>query len=264
MDQLSVPGDLQGEDEAPVHMGNLRSVANDAKPLFLLVDSAAGSVALEPGVDQSAVARVRKAHSDTAGQRAFDLVVAIGMLIFLLPLMIACAVAVRCSSRGPLLFSHTRFGREGDTFRCLKFRTMTVAAEVNLEQVLRSCAISNDQWCALHKLRQDPRTTRVGRFLRRYSLDELPQLINVVKGEMSIVGPRPIVAAEIARYGANFEDYCSVKPGLTGLWQVSGRHSLTYEQRVALDAQYAANKSLRGDIVILLRTVPVVLFGENE
>jgi lipopolysaccharide/colanic/teichoic acid biosynthesis glycosyltransferase len=157
-----------------------------------------------------------------------------------------------------------RIGRDGREFLCFKFRTMTPLAEQNLDELLGASANSREQWELLHKLSQDPRTTPVGRFLRRYSLDELPQLFNVLRGEMSIVGPRPIVDAEIAKYGASFAHYCSVKPGLTGLWQVSGRHALTYEERVMLDARYAISKSLRGDLRILLRTVPVIVLGQNE
>ncbi|NUT00193.1 MAG: sugar transferase, partial [Sphingomonas sp.] len=157
-----------------------------------------------------------------------------------------------------------RIGRDGREFDCFKFRTMTPQAEQNLDGLLDTSITSREQWELLHKLTQDPRTTPVGRFLRRYSIDELPQLFNVLLGDMSIVGPRPIVEAEIARYGASFAHYCSVKPGLTGLWQVSGRHALSYDERVMLDARYAISKSLRGDLSILVRTVPVVVFGQNE
>ena len=141
---------------------------------------------------------------------------------------------------------------------------MVQDADTAIEQVLRISTQNRQEWAALHKLKRDPRVTPVGAFLRRYCLDELPQLINVLAGEMSIVGPRPIVAAEIERYGVNFAAYCSVKPGLTGLWQVSGRHSLPYPQRVELDAQYARSKTLSLDLLIIWRTVPIVLRGENQ
>ena len=133
-----------------------------------------------------------------------------------------------------------------------------------IEQVLGKSTQTRQEWVALQKLKQDPRITPLGTFLRRYSLDELPQLINVLAGEMSIVGPRPIVTAEVERYGVNFAAYCSVKPGLTGLWQVSGRHRLPYPERVELDALYARSKTLLLDLLIIWRTVPIVLRGENH
>jgi lipopolysaccharide/colanic/teichoic acid biosynthesis glycosyltransferase len=137
-------------------------------------------------------------------------------------------------------------------------------AETMLAPVLNACDQSRDEWAATRKLYNDPRVTRVGRVLRRYSLDELPQLFNVLRGDMSMVGPRPIVKDEIERYGENFLDYCSVKPGLSGLWQVSGKNSLSYEERVRLDTLYARSKSVWKDIVILWRTIPVVLLGRSS
>lgn len=195
--------------------------------------------------------------------RLFDLVVAIGLLLVFTPLMIVCALVIRFSSHGPVLYRQVRIGRGGTRFDCLKFRTMQVDSSNQLENILSSSQQTRGEWSASHKLSVDPRVTREGRLLRRYSLDELPQLFNVVAGEMSIVGPRPIVAAEIARYGTNFRDYCRVRPGLTGIWQVSGRHALPYQERVRLDAEYARSKSVRGDVWIILRTIPVVIFGQN-
>ena len=196
--------------------------------------------------------------------RIVDLILATLLLILVLPLMAACALMVALSSPGPLLFRQGRIGANGKEFPCLKFRTMAVDADLVIGEILGSCAQSHKEWFELQKLRRDPRVTPGGRFLRRYCLDELPQLFNVLAGHMSIVGPRPIVADEIRRYGSNFSDYCSVKPGLTGLWQVSGRHALSYEQRVQLDTQYARSKSIRLDLWILLMTLPIVLLGQNE
>lgn len=195
--------------------------------------------------------------------RLLDLSVACALLIFSLPLMLFSALAVRASSPGPILYRQERIGRGGARFQCLKFRTMVVDADSIMRAILESCGEAGAEWQALQKLQRDPRVTPIGRFLRRYCLDELPQIFNVFAGEMSVVGPRPIVADEVVRYGDSFPDYCSVKPGLTGLWQVSGKHALPYAERVRLDADYARSKSVGADLVILWRTVPIVLRGEN-
>ena len=195
--------------------------------------------------------------------RAFDVVMAILLLVALLPLMCLTALIVIGTSRGPLFFCQPRIGRGGQLFRCLKFRTMVENADCAIERVLNNSPKARAEWLAVQKLSCDPRVTPVGAFMRRYCLDELPQLFNVLRGEMSIVGPRPIVADEVNRFGVNFADYCLVKPGITGLWQISGRHQLSYEQRVALDAEYARSKCLSLDLRILWSTVPIVLFGEN-
>jgi lipopolysaccharide/colanic/teichoic acid biosynthesis glycosyltransferase len=185
------------------------------------------------------------------------------LLVLVFPLMCVTALVVLRTSRGPLLFRQPRIGRGGQPFNCLKFRTMVENADCAIERVLNNSPEAKAEWLAVQKIKCDPRVTPVGAFMRRYCLDELPQLFNVLNGEMSIVGPRPIVADEIGRFGPNFADYCLVKPGITGLWQVSGRHQLSYEQRVALDAEYARSKCLSLDLRILWRTVPIVLFGEN-
>jgi lipopolysaccharide/colanic/teichoic acid biosynthesis glycosyltransferase len=196
--------------------------------------------------------------------RMLDLVAASFIFLFVLPLMLVCALVIRLTSRGPVIYRQARIGHEGREFTCFKFRTMAHTADTAIKSLLVEGSPYREEWAALYKLRADPRITPVGRFMRRYSLDELPQLLNVLKGDMSIVGPRPIVADEIHRYGDRFADYCKVKPGITGLWQVSGRHALTYDERVRLDAEYANNKSMRLDLLILWRTIPVVLWGQNE
>jgi lipopolysaccharide/colanic/teichoic acid biosynthesis glycosyltransferase len=196
--------------------------------------------------------------------RLLDLSLALAILLLVLPLMMLCALAIRLSGPGPVIFRHRRIGRGGREFICFKFRTMVDGAAQSLDCILDGSCSDREEWASRHKLRQDPRVTILGRFMRRHSIDELPQLFNVIKGEMSIVGPRPIVTEEIHKYGERFSDYCSVNPGLTGLWQVSGRHALSYDQRVGLDAEYANAKSLRIDLLILWKTVPVVLFGQNE
>ena len=196
--------------------------------------------------------------------RLFDVTLACAMLLFVFPLLAVCAVAVRCTSPGPILFRHKRIGRDGREFECIKLRTMCERADVAIAELVGNSPESLAEWSANQKLMCDPRTTPVGAVLRRYCLDELPQLFNVLAGDMSIVGPRPIVADEVKRYGALFGLYCSVRPGLTGLWQVSGRHSLPYRERVMLDAQYARTKCVRLDLLIVARTIPVVVLGQNQ
>jgi Undecaprenyl-phosphate galactose phosphotransferase WbaP len=191
-------------------------------------------------------------------KRALDILLILAISPFLLLLVGVIAAAVRLSSEGPIFFSHRRIQRHGAFFTMWKFRTMCVNSSEVLEAYLAADPAARVEWRRTHKLKNDPRVTRVGEFLRRTSLDELPQLWNVLTGTMSLVGPRPIVAAEVEKYGEFFADYCLVKPGITGLWQVSGRSSCTYAQRVQLDRQYARTWSLRGDIVILFKTLSAV------
>lgn len=194
-----------------------------------------------------------------SAERALDVTVALLALFFFLPLILLVALVIKLDTRGPLLFRHMRIGRGGEVFACLKFRTMVVNGDELLTEKLATCEYARMEWQSDFKLRNDPRVTRLGRFLRKASIDELPQLINVLRGEMSIVGPRPIVEEEIDRYGDYFEDYCSVRPGLTGLWQISGRNDVSYEERVRLDTRYARTKSLKSDVAIIAKTVPAVL-----
>lgn len=178
--------------------------------------------------------------------------------VFLLVLGIVSTL-VMISSPGPIFYSHRRIRRHGSFFSMWKFRTMCVNSAEVLEEYLASHPEARREWNKTHKLRHDPRITKIGAFLRRYSLDEFPQFWNVLIGHMSLVGPRPIVAAEVEKYADSFECYCRVKPGLTGLWQVSGRSELTYDERVALDCDYVNRWSLRRDLKILLKTFGVVL-----
>jgi exopolysaccharide production protein ExoY len=194
-----------------------------------------------------------------AKQRAVDLFVAVLAAIVLAPLMLLLAFLTWASDGGPVFFGHLRVGRMGQLFRCWKFRSMVVNSDEVLAEYLANNPDARAEWEACHKLRQDPRITRIGRFLRASSLDELPQLWNVFLGEMSIVGPRPIVIAEIERYRSNFAAYCACRPGITGLWQISGRSDVSYEQRVALDTQYAKSRSLMLDVQIMASTIPAVL-----
>ena len=201
---------------------------------------------------------VRGQWAGRAAKRGLDIAVAATALLLLLPLFAFVSAAVWLSDGKSPIFSHSRLGRGGRSFGCLKFRSMVVDAEAVLVAHLADNAVARAEWDATHKLTHDPRVTPLGRVLRKTSLDELPQLINVLRGEMSLVGPRPIVQAEVARYGAAFDTCFSVPPGVTGLWQVSGRSDTTYAERVSLDLDYAARWSLRRDLTILLKTVPAV------
>jgi exopolysaccharide production protein ExoY len=185
------------------------------------------------------------------------------LLVLLSPLMAIVAFLIWRHDGAPVLFAHYRVGHEGRLFRCMKFRTMFRNAERELADALQNDPQARAEWERSQKLGNDPRVTRIGRFLRRTSLDELPQLLNVVRGEMNLVGPRPITVAELARYGRTRWHYLSVRPGITGLWQVSGRNNTTYDERVALDRCYVEQRSFWFDIGILLRTVRVVLIREG-
>lgn len=191
-------------------------------------------------------------------------IVCLAALVFLAPLLVTVAVLIHLQDGGPVLFAHTRIGRGGRKFRCLKFRTMAVDAEARLQAYLACDPAARAEWKLDHKLKHDPRITPIGEFLRKSSLDELPQLLNVLRGEMNLVGPRPIVQDEIVRYGPRFNHYCRVKPGITGLWQVSGRNDVSYRRRVAMDTLYARNRSIRGDLFILMMTAPAVLFRRGS
>jgi len=190
--------------------------------------------------------------------------VAAALIVFIAPLLVVLALLVRAQDGGPALFRQERIGRNGRIFRCLKFRSMAVDAEVRLQRLLASDPEARAEWAANHKLKVDPRITRLGDFLRKSSLDELPQLFNVLVGDMELVGPRPVVQAEAARYGRRFRNYCTVRPGITGLWQVSGRSNTTYRRRVAMDVVYSRAKSPFLDLRILLATIPAVLLRKGS
>jgi len=187
-------------------------------------------------------------------QRGFDLVVGSVALVTTMPLMLLVAAAVRADSPGPVIFRQTRITRRGKSFECLKFRTMVPDAESQLAAILAQDDEARASFEADFKLMNDPRISRVGRFLRRSSLDELPQLVNVLRGEMSIVGPRPLVPEELWRYGDYGQVVLQVRPGMTGPWQVNGRNAISYTRRVRLDVDHALNRSLSADIGIVLRT----------
>ncbi|MDR0720874.1 MAG: undecaprenyl-phosphate galactose phosphotransferase WbaP [Treponema sp.] len=188
--------------------------------------------------------------------------VSIGGLV-ILPFLLLIALAVKLSSPGPVLYGHTRKGRDGKTFTAYKFRSMVQNADKMLSELLAENPQLRDEWESSHKLKNDPRVTGIGKFLRRTSFDEFPQLINILKGEMSLVGPRPVVEAEKEKYGENFERIFSVKPGLTGLWQVSGRSDTDYVERVSYDTYYLQSWSVWLDVWILYRTPEAIFKGKG-
>ena len=197
-------------------------------------------------------------------RQSVEAVLAAFILVFILPFLASIALMIWLEDGGPVLFSQMRVGRGGKRFPCFKLRTMSIDASARLAQMLENSADARDEWARDHKLKNDPRITWLGRFLRKASVDEIPQLLNVMRGEMSLVGPRPIVDAEIVRYGRRFGAYCTVRPGITGLWQVKGRNDVSYRRRVAIDTIYCANKSFALDLRIVAATVPVVLFRRGS
>jgi Undecaprenyl-phosphate galactose phosphotransferase WbaP len=197
------------------------------------------------------------------GQRLLDLVVVVGLAPLWVPLVYALALLVRLGSPGPAMYSHQRLGLGGAAFRCWKLRTMVQNADKVLQQYLEENPVLQAEWDRDHKLKNDPRVTPIGRVLRLTSLDELPQLFNVLSGEMSLVGPRPIVSAEIKKYGEVWPLYKAVRPGITGLWQVSGRNNTSYQKRLECDSYYVRHRSLWFDLCILARTIKVVLLCEG-
>jgi Undecaprenyl-phosphate galactose phosphotransferase WbaP len=207
------------------------------------------------------IAACRKALN-AAVKRQLDLLGALVLAIVFSPLMLVILVMMH-GSGGPVIYKHRRVGRDGRMFECLKFRTMVPNADQILRDLLERDPALKAEWVEDHKLRNDPRITQLGRFLRRTSLDELPQIWNVVRGEMSLVGPRPVVREELLRYGRNVGAYLAAKPGITGLWQVTGRNNTDYRRRVVLDTYYVRNQNLALDLFILVKTTGVVVRGKG-
>lgn len=198
-----------------------------------------------------------------ASKRAVDVVLALSGIVLLAPLFIICFVAILITSPGPALFRHQRVGFRGKCFDCLKFRTMVPDAPECLRQILDADPMATQEWTANQKLRNDPRVTPVGAILRKSSLDELPQLFNVLKGDMSIVGPRPVTNGELVRYRGAVDAYLACRPGITGLWQVSGRSATTFDRRIACDSFYAHHWSIFLDAKIIAATIPAVCFSDT-
>lgn len=198
-----------------------------------------------------------------AGKAVFDRVFAAFLLLFLAPVLATVAAVILIADGRPVFYGHPRIGKNGRSFRCLKFRTMVRDGDSRLADVLEIDPVARDEWESARKLERDPRVRRWGQILRKLSLDELPQLINILRGEMSVVGPRPITRDETRYYGRHIADYMAVRPGLTGAWQVGGRNDTSYDERVALDVDYVANRNFLTDLRIILKTVPVAIFGRG-
>jgi lipopolysaccharide/colanic/teichoic acid biosynthesis glycosyltransferase len=199
---------------------------------------------------------------DTALKRLIDIVLSAIALVVGSPLLLGVWIAIKVSSPGPAIFSHRRIGAGGIYFDCFKFRTMVQHADELLEEVLSDHADLREEYSLTHKLKEDPRVTQIGNMLRKTSLDEFPQFWNVLKGDMSIVGPRPIVTDEVERYGHWLPLILELRPGITGLWQVSGRNDTTYAERIALDRRYALTRNVLTDFSIMLKT-PSVMIKRN-
>ena len=196
--------------------------------------------------------------------RVLDISVALLAIVFFAPLILLIGVLIKLDSPGPILFRHKRVGQDGKFFYCLKLRSMAQDSEERLLLLLAKDPTAVREWQETHKLKHDPRITKLGSFLRRSSLDELPQLWNILVGDMALVGPRPIVASEIGHYAEHFASYCAVRPGITGLWQVSGRNDTSYAERVALDMRYVRERSFVFDLKILIATIPAVILRRGS
>ncbi|MEN3794740.1 sugar transferase [Fulvimarina sp. MAC3] len=232
----------------PVDHSNVSSLSHYAKLL----------------ISQRSSSRVSERSAPYGGwlKRVIDISLAVCGLLLISPLFFLAAIAVKLADGGPVFFSHQRVGFNGKSFGCLKFRTMRTDAKERLQDYLDSDPLIREEWAATQKLKNDPRLTPIGHVLRKSSIDELPQLINIIRGDMSLVGPRPIVTEELKKYGSLASLYLSARPGLTGLWQVSGRSDTTYDQRVRLDANYLSQWSFANDTGIILKTVPA-LFAQR-
>jgi exopolysaccharide production protein ExoY len=225
--------------------------------LFQLRESATTEVELF--IDKRIKARSARYPIGGVPKRVFDILVSFSALLAFAPLFLLIALLLKASDRGPVLYRQPRVGFRSSSFGCFKFRTMVIDADAVLARYLRDNPEAAKEWAETRKLKRDPRVTAVGDVLRQMSLDELPQLWNVLRGDMSIVGPRPVVSEEIAMYGSSAGHYLLARPGLTGAWQVSGRNDVSYERRVYLDRSYVENWSFWRDIKIIMKTIPVVI-----
>ena len=197
-------------------------------------------------------------------KRIFDILFSAFILLFTLPLMLALALIIKLTSKGVIVYSQERVGRGGKPFKCYKFRTMYQDADDRLNEILASCPLMQKEWDETHKLKNDPRVTTVGKFLRKTSLDEFPQFWNVLKGDLSVVGPRPVVQHEVTKhFGAKAKKILSVRPGLTGIWQISGRSDTNYSTRIKMDEMYVESQSLFFDLKIIVLTIPTMIFSKG-
>ena len=193
-------------------------------------------------------------------KRFLDILFAFLLIIFLSPLFLIIGILIKISSKGSIIYIQKRIGKNNTSFSCFKFRTMHPQSKYLLKKILIKNQDYKNQFSETRKIINDPRITKIGKFLRFSSLDELPQIFNVFKGDMSFIGPRPIVKSEIKKYGKNFDKVFSIKPGISGLWQVSGRNKLSYDRRIELDIYYAENVNFILDIKIFIKTIIVILF----
>ena len=201
-----------------------------------------------------------KHYSYSKVKRTADIIFSSSIILALFPFFLLIALIIKASSKGPIFYKHERLGIKGKKFQCLKFRTMFVNSDKHLEEILNKNEDLKKEFAESFKLKNDPRITPFGKILRKTSCDELPQFFNVLKGEMSIVGPRPIVEKELSRYGDKKDYLLSISPGITGLWQVNGRSYLAYSHRKNLDLYYVKNRGLRLDLLIFLKTIIVIIF----
>ncbi|MQW89463.1 sugar transferase [Sinorhizobium saheli] len=197
-------------------------------------------------------------------KRSFDVLAASLALILFSPIFLLVMALVKFSDGGSVFYGHRRIGHNGQTFKCLKFRTMVENGDRVLKDYFNANPTAYEEWRTTRKLQNDPRVTVVGSVLRKLSLDELPQLLNIIRGEMSVVGPRPVVEDELELYDSAAVFYLRSRPGLTGLWQISGRNDVSYATRVAFDTQYVQNWSLLADLVIVFKTIPAVCFSRGS
>ncbi|WP_421424593.1 sugar transferase [Agrobacterium rosae] len=197
-------------------------------------------------------------------KRSFDVSSALLALLILSPIFLMIMAMVKFSDRGPAFYGHRRVGHNGRMFHCLKFRTMVMNGDEVLRQYLAANPEAAEEWKATRKLKNDPRVTAIGKVLRKLSLDELPQLVNILRGEMSVVGPRPVVDEELNYYEGAASYYLSTRPGLTGLWQISGRNDVSYKERVDFDTQYVRNWSMMQDVSIIVKTIPAVCMSRGS
>lgn len=197
-------------------------------------------------------------------KRIFDILFSVSALLLISPIFLLIAIAIRSSSKGNVIYHQIRVGRGGVPFRCYKFRTMYPNADSILQAILANDPEKQKEWESAHKLKNDPRITPIGAFLRKTSLDELPQFWNVLKGDLSVVGPRPVVHEEIVKhFGTKAQKIFSIRPGITGLWQISGRSDTTYSQRIVLDEYYVEHRSFLGDLKILALTIPSMFYKKG-
>jgi exopolysaccharide production protein ExoY len=256
--------------EDPIDVTGFVYVPDGSEDVVVMPEGDASGLVLMPdGEGATVVAHrrpelaVRRGVGSRAVKRAMDVVAAFGGLVVCLPAFLVIALAVGCTSRGPILYVHRRIGRGGRPFPLIKFRTMHRDADALLVDHLARHEHLARQWEQNRKLNPDPRVTAVGRMLRRFSLDELPQLANVLVGHMSFVGPRPVMEDELTYYGDRRDDILALRPGLTGLWAVSGRSDIGYEERAEFEYRYAHTWGLRQDVSILVRTIPAVFRGSG-